>query len=90
MKKPMTLDDYLRSRWVAEPLRLFDCCPNTDGGGACIVTSMERARDLAQRPARILGAGQSHSSEMIHPRGYDARALGRQARLRRWRTAWRA
>ena len=39
MRKPMTLDDYLRSRWVAEPLRLFDCCPNTDGGGACIVTS---------------------------------------------------
>ena len=39
MKKPMTLDDYMRSRWVAEPLRLFDCCPNTDGGGACIVTS---------------------------------------------------
>jgi acetyl-CoA acetyltransferase len=69
MQKPMTLDAYLSSRWVAEPLRLFDCCPNTDGGGACIVTSMERARDLPKRAARILGAGQSHSSEMIHPRG---------------------
>ncbi len=69
MRKPMTLDDYMRSRWVAEPLRLFDCCPSTDGGGACIVTSNERARDLSKRPARILGAGQSHSSEMIHPRG---------------------
>lgn len=71
MKKPMTLDAYMSSRWVAEPLRLFDCCPNTDGGGACIVTSIERARDLAKRPARILGAGQSHSSEIIHPRGND-------------------
>ena len=70
MRKPMTLDDYLRSRWVAEPLRLFDCCPNTDGGGACIVTSTERARDLAKPLARILGAGQSHSSEIIHPHGY--------------------
>jgi acetyl-CoA acetyltransferase len=70
IQKPMTLDDYLRSRWVAEPLRLFDCCPNTDGGGACIVTSIERGRDLPQRPARILGAGQSHSSELIHPHGY--------------------
>ncbi len=69
MRKPMTLADYLQSRWVAEPLRLFDCCPNTDGGGACIVTSVERARDLAKPPARILGAGQSHSSEMIHPAG---------------------
>ncbi len=71
IRKPMTLEDYLRSRWVAEPLRLLDCCPNTDGGGACIVTSMERARDLPKRAARILGAGQSHSSEIIHPRGND-------------------
>ena len=76
MKKPMTLDDYLRSRWVAEPLRLFDCCPNTDGGGACIVTSLERARDLSKRPVRIVGAGQSHSSEMIHPHGYDREHWG--------------
>jgi len=72
MRKPMTLEAYMHSRWVAEPLRLFDCCPNTDGGGACIVTSVERARDLAKSPARILGAGQSHSSEFIHPRGNDA------------------
>jgi len=76
MKKPMTLEAYMRSRWVAEPLRLFDCCPNTDGGGAFIVTSMERARDLAKPPARILGAGQSHSSEMIHPRGNDNQPWG--------------
>ncbi|MFI5394735.1 MAG: thiolase family protein [Candidatus Binatia bacterium] len=79
MRKPMTLDDYLSSRWVAEPLRLFDCCPNTDGGGACIVTSMERARDLPKRPARILGAGQSHSSEIIHPVGGDGHWGGKKA-----------
>jgi acetyl-CoA acetyltransferase len=76
MRKPMTLDDYLRSRWVAEPLRLYDCCPSTDGGGACIVTSLERARDLGKRPARILGAGQSHSSEIIRPTGRDAEEIG--------------
>ncbi|MBI3785084.1 MAG: thiolase family protein [Deltaproteobacteria bacterium] len=76
MRKPMSLDDYMRSRWVAEPLRLFDCCPNTDGGGACIVTSAERARDLAKPVVRILGAGQSHSSEIIHPRGAEQRSLG--------------
>jgi acetyl-CoA acetyltransferase len=76
MRKPMTLDDYLGSRWVAEPLRLFDCCPNTDGGGACLVTSLERARDLAKAPVRLLGAGQSHASEMIHPIGRDAERIG--------------
>jgi acetyl-CoA acetyltransferase len=76
MRKPMTLDDYLASRWVAEPLRLFDCCPSTDGGGACIVTALERARDLAKVPARILGAGQSHASEIIHPIGARAQPIG--------------
>jgi acetyl-CoA acetyltransferase len=76
MRKPMTLDDYLRSRWVAEPLRLLDCCPSTDGGGACIVTSMERARDLEKKPARILGAGQSHSSEIIRPDGREPDKIG--------------
>jgi acetyl-CoA acetyltransferase len=75
MQKPMTLDQYLASRWVVEPLRLFDCCPNTDGGGACIVTSLERARDLAQRPAVILGAGQTHATEMIHPTGRDPQRI---------------
>jgi len=70
-KRPITLEDYFNSRWVAEPLRLLDCCPNTDGGGAFIVTSTERARDLPKRPARILGAGQSHSAEIIRPAGRD-------------------
>ncbi len=76
MRKPMTLQDYLASRWVAEPLRLFDCCPNTDGGGACVVTSLQRARDLRQRPVVVLGAGQSHSSEIIHPKGRQASHWG--------------
>lgn len=76
MRKPMTLDDYLQSRWVAEPLRLLDCCPSTDGGGACLVTSIDRARDLRIPPARILGAGQSHSTEMIHPTGSTATVIG--------------
>jgi acetyl-CoA acetyltransferase len=76
MRKPMTLDDYFKSRWVVEPLRLFDCCPSTDGGGACVVTSLERARDLAKKPVRILGAGQSHSPEMIRPTGRDEGHFG--------------
>jgi acetyl-CoA acetyltransferase len=82
MRKPMTLADYMSSRWVAEPLRLFDCCPNTDGGGACVVTTVERARDCAPPVVRILGAGQSHASEMIHPAGAQAHSWGGSAAAR--------
>ena len=75
-REPFTLDDYFASKWVVEPLRLLDCCPVTDGGGAIIVTSLERARDLAKPPAVILGVGQSHSSEVIRPEGDTPRAWG--------------
>lgn len=66
-KGPITLEDHQNSRWVVEPLRLFDCCIQTNGGGAVVVTSAERAADLAKPPVRISGMGQSHSAEMIEP-----------------------
>jgi acetyl-CoA acetyltransferase len=56
--KPITLAQHQASRWVAEPLHLLDCCQESDGGVALVVTSLERARDLAQRPAAIAGAAQ--------------------------------
>ncbi|MBI4497699.1 MAG: lipid-transfer protein [Chloroflexi bacterium] len=55
---PLTLEDHQNSRYVVEPFRLFDCCLETDGGCAVVVTSAERARDLPQPPAFILAAGQ--------------------------------
>ncbi|MEV6357463.1 lipid-transfer protein [Streptomyces hydrogenans] len=56
--KPITLADHAASRWIAEPLRLLDCCQETDGGQAIVVTTAERARDLRQPPAVVLAAAQ--------------------------------
>ena len=57
--KPLTIEEHQASRFIAEPLRLFDCCQESDGGAACIVTTPERARDLAQTPALIRGVAQA-------------------------------
>ena len=60
MRKPMTIADHQASRYIVDPLRLFDCALESDGGGAVIVTSAERARDFPKRPVAILGMGQHH------------------------------
>jgi len=57
--KPLTLENHRAARPIASPFRLFDCCLETDGACAVIVTTRERARDLRQRPARILAAAQA-------------------------------
>ena len=57
-----TLEDYLASRWVAEPFRLLDCCPVSDGGAAYIITTEENAKELNKEPIYIEGIGQGHPS----------------------------
>lgn len=56
--RPITLADHAASRWIVEPLRLLDCCQETDGGQALVVTSVDRARDLRHPPAVIAAAAQ--------------------------------
>jgi acetyl-CoA acetyltransferase len=55
-RDPITVADVLSSRLVADPLHVLDCCVISDGGGACVVTTAERAADLAKPPVHVLGA----------------------------------
>ena len=56
---PITVDDVLSSPMISTPLHLLDCCLVVDGGGAVVLTSLDRAGDLPKRPVRVLGCGQS-------------------------------
>jgi acetyl-CoA acetyltransferase len=64
-KDPITVDDVLNSRMIAYPFRLLMCCLVTDGGGALILTSAERAKDFPQKPVYILGTGESVETPMV-------------------------
>jgi acetyl-CoA acetyltransferase len=85
-REPITIEDHQASRMIVDPLRLLDCCLVTNGGGACVVTSAERARDLRQPPVLVSGFGQVHSSEIIKPYD-DGRGGGGEAAETAYRMA---
>lgn len=65
MKSAITLDDVLSAKPIADPLGMLDCCLISDGAGAFIVTSAERAKDLKSKPSYLLGIGEHHTHEHL-------------------------
>jgi acetyl-CoA acetyltransferase len=65
MKTPITVADVLNSRMIAYPFRILQCCLVTDGGGALILTSADRAKDFPKKPVYILGTGESVETPMV-------------------------
>jgi acetyl-CoA acetyltransferase len=61
MREPLDMDQYLAARWIVEPFGLFDCSLVTDGAGAVIVTSADRARDLRRPPAYVLACASANN-----------------------------
>ncbi|MBV9330737.1 MAG: thiolase [Alphaproteobacteria bacterium] len=64
-KEPITVEDVLNSPMIAYPFRMLMCCLVTDGGGALILTSAERAKDFPARPVYIIGSGESVETPMV-------------------------
>ena len=75
-RKPITLEEHQASRWIVRPLRLFDCCQESDGAVAVIVTTTERARDLRQPPVVIRAAAQGASVDQQMMTSYYRDAIG--------------
>lgn len=65
MKKPITAEDVLASKPIADPLNMLDCCLISDAGGAMIVTTPERAKDLKGQPIYLHGIGENHTHEHL-------------------------
>lgn len=65
MKVPLTIEQVLSSKPIADPLHMLDCCLISDAAGAFVVTSAERAMDLRQKPAYLWGVGEMHTHEHI-------------------------
>lgn len=75
--RPITLEDHRSSRWIAEPLRLLDCCLDTDGACAVVVVSADKAKRLSTQPAFIAAAAQGTGSRSEMMTSYQRREITR-------------
>jgi acetyl-CoA acetyltransferase len=69
--RPLDMETYLSGRMIGYPLRLYDCCLETDGALACIVTSVERARDLVHAPVYVHSVAQASGPNPVHLANYN-------------------
>ncbi|HZP43210.1 MAG TPA: lipid-transfer protein [Candidatus Binatia bacterium] len=70
--RPLDMATYLAARPIGWPLHLYDCCLETDGALACVVTSVERARDLRQKPVLVHAVAQASGPNPVHLANYNA------------------
>jgi acetyl-CoA acetyltransferase len=69
--RPLDMQTYLNARVIGYPLHMYDCCLETDGALACVVTSIERARDLLQKPAIVHSLAQASGPNPVHLANYN-------------------
>ena len=69
-QRPITLEDHQASRWIVKPLHLLDCCQESDGGQALVITTLERARDLPNKPVMISSAAQGSGDDQQMMKSY--------------------
>jgi acetyl-CoA acetyltransferase len=69
--RPLDMETYLHARVIGYPLHMYDCCLETDGALACIVTSVERARNLKQKPALVHSIAQASGPNPVHLANYN-------------------
>ncbi|MCL2543173.1 MAG: lipid-transfer protein [Nocardioidaceae bacterium] len=74
--RPITIEDHQASRMIADPLHLLDCCQESDGAVALVITSVERARDLRQTPAIVAAAAQGSGRDQFVMTSYYRDDIG--------------